>query len=108
MKTEEKSNDKVNGPALNFERVEYYQNAIRNMRLFTDNFQNEQQVVVSEMPYQIDIMKINGDRIYIASAEKMLCVFDLITLGHIFGDKRIITSNSILSITFHGEKIYIG
>jgi hypothetical protein len=53
-------------------------------------------------------MKIYGDRIYIASAEKVLSIFDLITFGHIFGDKKILTSNSILSITLHGEKIYIG
>ena len=78
------------------------------MRLFTDNFQNEQQVVLSEIPFQIDIMKINGDRIYVTSAEKVLSVFDLITFSHIFGDKKIITSNSILSIAFHGEKIYVG
>ena len=78
------------------------------MRLFTDNFQNEQQVVLSEIPFQIDIMKINGDRIYVTSAEKVLSVFDLITFNQIFGNKKIITSNSILSIAFHGEKIYIG
>ena len=78
------------------------------MRLFTDNFQNQQQVDVSEIPYQIDIMKIYGDRIYIASAEKVLSVYDLITFGHIFGDKKITTSNPILSVTLFAEKIYIG
>jgi hypothetical protein len=53
-------------------------------------------------------MKIYGDRIYIATAEKVLSVYDLITFGHIFGDKKINSSYPILSVTLFAEKIYIG
>ena len=59
-------------------------------------------------PYQIDVMKIYHDKIYVVTSEKQISVFDLITFAEMYGDKKINTSESIMACTFHSEKLYVG
>ena len=48
------------------------------------------------------------DKIYVASAEKQISVYDLVTLGQVYGDKKMLASETILSLEFYGDKAYVG
>ena len=63
---------------------------------------------ISEQPYQIDILKVFTDKIYVASAEKQISIYDLITFGQVYGDKKMQASETILSLEFYGDKAYVG
>lgn len=55
---------------LNQERVTYNESLIRNMKLFSEEYHQQAKTVVSEQPYQIDILQVHQDRVYVASSEK--------------------------------------
>lgn len=50
---------------MNFERVNYYQAAIRNIKLFPDEASAALQSEVSSQQYQVDLMEIHNERIYV-------------------------------------------
>lgn len=95
---------------LNEDRVVYYENLLRNMRLLTaDNLDpNILTKVIDSSPFQIDIMKVFHDKIYVVTAEKQMSVFDRITFAEMYGDKKLVTSEVITCACFFGDKIYVG
>ena len=98
----------VHVPFTNQQRIVYYQNQIRNMQLFCDEADIVQKAEVSEAPYQIDLLQVHNDRVYVASAEKQISVFNIATFTPVQGDKKIETSEQIRSLAFYSNKIYVG
>jgi hypothetical protein len=78
---------------LNNDRVVYYESLLRNMKLLTaDNLDpNTLKKVINSSPFQIDLMKIYHDKIYVGTADKTISVFDLITFAEMYGDKKLTT-----------------
>lgn len=97
----------VHMPRMNQQKVVYHQSQIRNMQLFCEDV-GQQQSKISDMPFQIDILEVYHDRIYVVSSEKSISVFDLITYEPVFGDKKLETSEHISALCFHEEKMFIG
>ena len=83
---------------------------LRNMRLLTaENLDpNTLTNVIDSSPFQIDILKVYHDKIYVGTSDKQISVFDLITFAEMYGDKKVETSEVITSVCFFGEKIYVG
>ena len=96
-----------NAPKMNQQRVVYYQNQIRNMQLFCDGV-GQQQAKITEQPFQVDILEVYHDRVYVVSSERQISIFDLITFDLVFGDRKIETSEQITQICFSGEKMFVG
>ena len=53
-------------------------------------------------------MKVFQDRVYVASSEKQIAVYDLVTFNPIYPDKKIETAENVVDIAFYGEKVYVG
>ena len=98
--------DLVEPPKLNFDRVMFHYGAIRSMDLFTN--EHLQRCTVSDLPFQVDILDVYQERVYVQSSERHLSVFDMATLEKFQPDKRITATSHILSVCFCGDKIYVG
>ena len=77
------------------------------MKLFCEDV-GQQQAKITDQPFQIDILEVYLDRVYVVSAERQISIFDLITFEPIFGDRKIETSEQITQICFHSEKMFVG
>ena len=53
-------------------------------------------------------MKVFQDRVYVASSEKQISVYDLVTFAAIYPDKKIEAAEVVMDIAFYGEKVFVG
>lgn len=77
------------------------------MQLFCNDV-GQQHTTITEFPFQVDILEVYHDRIYVVSAAKQISIFDMVTFKQVFKNKKIETLEKILHICFYGENIFVG
>jgi len=85
----------------------FYEQRIRNMRVFVDDENQVQQALVSELKYTIDFMQVFQDKVFVASSEREITVYDLITFRPAFGKRSIKVGSTITGLCATEDFIFV-